>query len=340
MQNIYVDSSDLTILLGNKFYLIDKTAYNYEEGTLYTPGYYVIYENELYKVQTKTSKSPAEEPSAYLKQSSIDDVTTVASSDDIQELKNEIQGSGDETEKDFTELKDSIQELDTNLQELDTEVTQELNTIKEQYLKIDDFSTTLQGSSIDASQIKGILNLSNIPASALPVVKTVTGVEDMYTLTTNDVQVGDVGLSLDDVIPVKSITFGGLTYRARSTNAIYRWNQIGAIEYMTVAELNEMNNYKRAYLNKPLVLLLDERAVKKFRLQTVYENVAQISNLKKLFKSNLSTISRVVDHALDVNMRDILISKTRQMIKNKTLTDINVIKLLEKKLQHDLADTV
>ena len=48
----------------------------------------------------------------------------------------------------------------------------------------------------------------------------------------------------------------------------------------------------------------------------------------------------MVDHALDVNMRDILISKTRQMIKNKTLTDINVIKLLEKKLQHDLADTV
>ena len=192
MQNIYVDSSDLTILLGKKFYLIDKTAYNYEEGTLYTPGYYVIYGNELYKVQTKTSKSPAEEPSAYLKQSSIDDVTTVASSDDIQELKNEIQGSGDETEKDFTELRDSIQELDTNLQELDTEVTQELSTIKEQYLKIDDFSTTLQGSSIDASQIKGILNLSNIPASALPVVKIVTGVEDMYTLTTNDVQVGDV----------------------------------------------------------------------------------------------------------------------------------------------------
>lgn len=165
-------------------------------------------------------------------------------------------------------------------------------------------------------------------------------IDELDEASDDDVQNGDVGLSLDDVIPVKSITFGGLTYRARSTNAIYRWNQIGAIEYMTVAELNEMNNYKRSYLNKPLVLLLDERAVKKFRLQSVYENVAQISNLKKLFKSNISTISRVIDHALDVNMRDILISKSRQMIKNKTLTDINVIKLLEKKLQHDLTDTV
>lgn len=156
----------------------------------------------------------------------------------------------------------------------------------------------------------------------------------------DNVQVGDTGLSLDDVIPVKSITFGGLTYKARSTNAIYRWNQIGAIEYMTVAELNEMNNYKRAYLNKPLVILMDERAIKKFRLQKVYENVAQINNLKKVFKSDMNTISRVIDTALDANMRDILISKVRQMIKNHTLTDINVIKLLEKKLQHDLTETI
>ena len=165
-------------------------------------------------------------------------------------------------------------------------------------------------------------------------------IDELDESADDNVQVGDSGLSLDDIIPVKSITFGGLTYKARSTNAIYRWNQIGAIEYMTVAELNEMNNYKRAYLNKPLVILMDERAIKKFRLQKVYENVAQINNLKSLFKSDMTTIERTIDTALDANMRDILISKVRQMIKNGTLTNINIIKLLEKKLQHDLADTV
>ena len=165
-------------------------------------------------------------------------------------------------------------------------------------------------------------------------------IDELDESADDNIQVGDSGLSLDDIIPVKSITFGGLTYKARSTNAIYRWNQIGAIEYMTVAELNEMNNYKRAYLNKPLVILMDERAIKKFRLQKVYENVAQINNLKSLFKSDMATIERTIDTALDANMRDILISKVRQMIKNGTLTNINIIKLLEKKLQHDLADTV
>ena len=165
-------------------------------------------------------------------------------------------------------------------------------------------------------------------------------IDELDDSVDDDVQIGDVDLSLDDIIPVKSITFGGLTYRARSTNAIFRWNQIGAIEYMTVAELNEMNNYKRSYLNKPLVILLDERAIQKFRLQHVYENVAKINNLKELFKKDADEIKSTIKFALDVNMRDILISKTRQMIKNKTLTDINVIKKKKKKLQHDLADTV
>ena len=148
----------------------------------------------------------------------------------------------------------------------------------------------------------------------------------------------DDTLELDTSIPVKSITFGGLTYKSRSTNAVFRWNQIGAIQYMTVAELNEMNNYKSAFLNKPLVILMDERAVKKFRLTPVYENVAKLNNLKEVFSSDMQTIERVIDDALRVNMRDILINKVRQMYKTGKLVDINVIRLLEKKLSFDLSE--
>lgn len=150
----------------------------------------------------------------------------------------------------------------------------------------------------------------------------------------------NVSLSLDESIPVKSITFGGLTYKSRTTNAIFRWNNIGSVEYMTVAELNEMNNYKRDFLNKPLVVLLDERAIKKFRLTQVYQNVAKINDLKRIFSSDMKTIEAAIDNALRVNMRHILISKVRQMINNRTLVDVSVIKLLEKKLQYDLMDTI
>ena len=83
---------------------------------------------------------------------------------------------------------------------------------------------------------------------------------------------------------------------------------------------------------------MDERAVKKFRLAPVYENVAKLNNLKEVFNSDMQTIERVIDDALRVNMRDILINKVRQMYKTGKLVNINVIRLLEKKLSFDLSD--
>lgn len=148
-----------------------------------------------------------------------------------------------------------------------------------------------------------------------------------------------VELPMDMTINVKSITYGGLTYKSRTTNAVFRWNQIGAVQPMTIGEINEMNNYKSDFLRKPLVILMDERAVKKFRLTSVYENVAKINNLTAVFNSSLPEIERVIDDALRVNMRDILISKVRQMYKNKKLKDIEVIRLLERKLKFDLSDS-
>ena len=165
-----------------------------------------------------------------------------------------------------------------------------------------------------------------------------SAIDDLEDSTGGDVE-PIVDLPIDTLIGVKSITFGGLTYKSKTNNAIFRWNQIGAVEYMTVGQLNEMNNYKTDFLRKPLVILLDERAIKKFRLTPVYENVAKINNLTAIFNSDIDTISKVIDDALRVNMRDILISKVRQMYKNKKLKDIAVIRLLEQKLQFDLSES-
>ena len=170
------------------------------------------------------------------------------------------------------------------------------------------------------------------------LLDTITSaIDDLEDSTGGDIE-PIVDLPIDTLIGVKSITFGGLTYKSKTNNAIFRWNQIGAVEYMTVAQLNEMNNYKTDFLRKPLVILLDERAIKKFRLTPVYENVAKINNLTAIFNSDMQTISKVIDDALRVNMRDILISKVRQMYKNKKLKDIEVIRLLEQKLQFDLSE--
>lgn len=189
--------------------------------------------------------------------------------------------------------------------------------------------------NVETTDIVDVVEETHTPTSLLD---SITSVIDDLEDSAGGVVEETVELPMDTQIPVKSLVFGGLTYKSRTTNAVFRWNQIGAVEYMTVAELNEMNNYKTDFLRKPLVILMDERAIKKFRLTSVYENVAKINNLNAVFKSDLNTIAKTIDNALAVNMRDILISKVRQMYKTKKLTDINVLKLLAEKLKFDIMD--
>lgn len=191
----------------------------------------------------------------------------------------------------------------------------------------DDLDDKIEDKKVVVEKKKNVSLLDSITSA----------IDDLEDSTGGDIE-PIIDLPIDTVIGVKSITFGGLTYKSKTNNAMFRWNQIGAVEYMTIAQLNEMNNYKPDFLRKPLVILLDERAVKKFRLTPVYENVAKINNLSAVFNSDLDTIERVVDDALRVNMRDILVSKIRQMYKNGKLVNINIIRLLEDKLKFDLSE--
>ena len=143
-------------------------------------------------------------------------------------------------------------------------------------------------------------------------------------------------LSDNAKVQVRSITFGRLVYRSPTNNALFIWDNIGATKTLTIAEIIELNNARPDFLQEPRLILLDETAIKQFRLTHIYENVAEINNLKVLFKKSEAEISKVIDKALMVNMRDILISKIRTMYANKSLTDINVIHLLESKLKFDL----
>lgn len=211
--------------------------------------------------------------------------------------------------------------------------------IKEKETEKNTVQAVLNDEDIDEN-VETIDNIETVEEThtSTSLLESITSVIDDLEDSAGGVVEETVELPMDTQIPVKSLVFGGLTYKSRTTNAVFRWNQIGAVEYMTVAELNEMNNYKTDFLRKPLVILMDERAIKKFRLTSVYENVAKINNLNAVFKSDLNTIAKTIDNALAVNMRDILISKVRQMYKTKKLTDINVLKLLTEKLKFDIMD--
>lgn len=145
-------------------------------------------------------------------------------------------------------------------------------------------------------------------------------------------------IPLDEEIPCLSMTFGGLTWVSPKTNAHYRWNDIGDVEYIPFGELIALNNTKREFLFKPLFIIQDSRVVEYFRLTNTYEQVAQIHQLPQIFKGDLSEISKAIDTAIRVNMRDVVISKVRDMRRDGSLNNIDVIRLLERKLGFDISE--
>lgn len=233
------------------------------------------------------------------------------------------------------ELKEYAKKLDIKVGNIGKEKL--IEKIKDAESSMASISSVIKDDDLEVTEtIPTITSKDEKQESLLDSITS--AIDDLDESVDTDTNITTEDLPIDTVIPVKSITFGGLTYKSRTNNAIFRWNQIGAIEYMTVADLNEMNNYKRDFLNRPLVILMDERAIKKFRLTPVYENVAKINNLKQVFAADTATINRTIDIALQVNMRDIIVSKVSQMIKNKSLVDINVIRLLSKRLSYDFEE--
>lgn len=182
---------------------------------------------------------------------------------------------------------------------------------------------------------KAVEETESVPSKPINALDAITSAIDEVAEDSEIIETVEE-LPSDTVIKVRSMTFGKLIYKSAVNGAEFTWGNIGSIQDMTIGEITSMNNAYSDYLHKPLVILLDERAVRQFRLSRIYENVAKISDLKTLFNSDIATIEKTIDEALDVNMRDMLISKVRTMYKNGTLTDINIIRLLENKLKFDI----
>lgn len=201
---------------------------------------------------------------------------------------------------------------------------------------IEKIKETLSENKTDNTNTENITEVKTEPSSPLSSIMSV--IDDLDESDSNYSNEVVEKLPMNANIPVRSLTFGTLIYKSPFNNAAFVWNKIGATIYMTVEEITQMNNQNENFLKKPYVVLLDERAVKQFGLTSVYENVAKINDLGRLFKSDMKTISKTIDDAIRVNMRDILISKVRDMYKKKKLTDINVIRMLSERLQFDLEE--
>ncbi len=141
-------------------------------------------------------------------------------------------------------------------------------------------------------------------------------------------------LSDSDVIEVMSL-IPNVVYEDNRTGNCYKWEEIGYCEDMTFDEVKNMHRKYKTYFNDMWLKPLDERVIKKLGLARTYEKYDFLVN-----ESNYT--SAHIDEVLDglssapASLKIAIVNRIKDMVADGTVSDIKVVRKLEKRLDIDL----
>lgn len=138
-----------------------------------------------------------------------------------------------------------------------------------------------------------------------------------------------------ELVEVRSITRGGLTYVSKKTGLKVTWGEYGDVEYLEFAELLTMRSHSRNFLEKPLVVIGDVDVAAKLNLTRLYEGLLTAEEVEGFLAMPLEDIEEQLDNLPDGSIS--LIKDTARETVGKTFNDIRKIKLLEEKLNIGLS---
>lgn len=164
--------------------------------------------------------------------------------------------------------------------------------------------------------------------------KTATKKKETPQETRTDRQ-KSVKIELNEMIPVRSVTQGGLTYISPKTGFTVTWDEYGTEEYIEFSELLTMKASRNKFLSEPYLVIDDEDVVKKLGLTKLYEEMVDFDNLEDFFNQRPSTMEEKLEK-LPRGIKKLIADKSRKMIQDGELFDIRKIKIIEKKLHLDL----
>lgn len=141
-------------------------------------------------------------------------------------------------------------------------------------------------------------------------------------------------LTNDTEIAVISLV-DNVSYKDNRTGDYYQWDKADHVEYMTVETLNNLwRNHKR-YFRSMWLKPNDERIIKRFGLESMYKKFNYLMDAKNYTRVNIKQITDGID-GVPNEMKRTICDKVKGMVANGTVTDVSVIRALEKKLGLDL----
>jgi len=132
----------------------------------------------------------------------------------------------------------------------------------------------------------------------------------------------------NEQIEVMSFTTGEVIYINPRTREEYIWSDYGDIKLVPFSELIEMKSRYPKYLMQPWLLILDDRVVEHFGLVDFYKTLVKPDELEAFYQMGDEEMVKFL-HNTTKDMRALIVSQTRQKIRDKEFGDLFKIKLIE-----------
>lgn len=140
-----------------------------------------------------------------------------------------------------------------------------------------------------------------------------------------------------EMIPVRSVCYGNLTYVSKRTGMITTWGEFGAIEWIEFGELITMKSSSPKFFTKPWIIIENEEVVEFLGLAQKYKEMIDVENIEEFFRKPIAEIKSLIK-ASPKGIQETITLKARDMIREETLTDIRVIRALDDEFKLGLLD--
>lgn len=126
-----------------------------------------------------------------------------------------------------------------------------------------------------------------------------------------------------------------VSYKDNRTLDMYEWDEAGHVEFMTFETLKNMQRNNRGYFTKMWLKPNDARVINKFGLTKIFEKYESLMNPDNYTKENITDICSTISNTPN-GLKMSIFNKIKSMIVSGDITDVTVIRALEKHLNTDL----
>ena len=138
----------------------------------------------------------------------------------------------------------------------------------------------------------------------------------------------------NDYVTIRNVSTGSVVVGTRNNE--YILENEGDIERVQFNELRSLKNAHPKFFTIPLIVVDDEKAIKKLGLEKLYSELAYLDDLKTFFETNYEDeIVKKLNKLSDFSRMQVF-EKLKQMVKEKTFIDMDVRELIKKHYTIDI----